>query len=71
MKSKIILSLSGLTIAIFCFASVQGNMANSRVESLDSDYHQGQAAISLVIALAFGIPSAATLISEIIGKEKK
>ena len=55
MKSKIIISSAGLTLAICFFGTVQNHMLASKSKNLDGNFHRGQAAIFLVISLALGI----------------
>ena len=55
----------GLGLSACFFAGTLGNLANSDVataEEYERDYHKNMAAVTLVMALAVGIPSTAGLI---------
>jgi len=64
-KSKKAFSWLGLGVSAWFFSGTLGNLANSTVPSAEEsrhDYHGNMAAVTLVMALAFGIPSAAGLL---------
>ena len=64
-KSNKVIAWLGLGLSACFFAGTLGNLANSDVaaaEEYERDYHGNMAAVTLVMALAVGIPSAAGLI---------
>ena len=64
-KSNKALAWLGLGLSACFFAGTLGNLANSDVptaEDYERDYHGNMAAVTLVMALAVGIPSAAGLL---------
>ena len=64
-KSKKAIAWLGLGLSACFFAGTLGNPINSNVataEENERDYHGNMAAVTLVMALAVGIPSAAGLI---------
>ena len=64
-KSNKSIAWLGLGLSACFFAGTLGNLANSDVataEEYERNYHGNMAAVTLVMALAVGIPSAAGLI---------
>ena len=64
-KSNKAIAWLGLGLSACFFAGTLGNLANSEVamaEEYERDYHRNMAAVTLVMALAVGIPSAAGII---------